>query len=201
MKADVKPIAYFVGGALAGAVLGLGDGRSPSLGSSSFAQAAVSSAVLERLTAEDDIRQRLALYALYIDGDGVHRKSIRALADTLMTPEAVTEIFPANGGPPQRFAGRDEIAAIPQPRSSNAVAGRHYIVQTSFDKVTPNTAETRSIALHFEMSRNVVGPRCVPQTQQCGGRVIQGNMWTYHMTWRKTADGWQVAYNALYVDN
>jgi hypothetical protein len=179
-------------------------GRVSVTGFAGSAKAANGMSPVDRLIAEDDIRQRLSLYALYADGDGVNPMDTPALAEKLMTPDVVSKSYPANGGPPRILNGRAPVAGT-NPRQMPPVdrpsAGRHYLVQTYFDEVTPTTAKTRSTALYFDVTRNLVGPDCkAAGPDACGGKVVSSALWVYHMTWKKTADGWQIVENLLYDD-
>jgi hypothetical protein len=162
---------------------------------------------LERLLIEDDIRQKIVLYSLYADGDGVggRPRDLRTLADTLMTPDVVSESYPANGGAPLILNGRDVVAqshAELDPDRARRVAGRHYLINTVFDSVTPTTAETRTPAVYFDATRNLVGSKCHPAHEgDCGGTPVRIVLWVYHMSWRKTPQGWQIARNVLRDDN
>jgi hypothetical protein len=171
------------------------------------AEAAAAVAPLTRLLIEDEIRQKIVLYGLYADGDGAggRPRDLVKLARTLMTPDVVSEIHPANGGAAIIFNGRDVIAKAPpevDPDRARRIAGRHYLINTVFDAVTPTTAETRTTAVYFDATRNPVGPKCHVVTDgECGGTPVKTIMWVYQMQWRKTSDGWQIARNTLRDDN
>ena len=164
-------------------------------------------APLDRLLIEDDIRQRIGLYALYADGDGAggRPRDLRTMADTLLTPDVVSEIHRANGGAPIILKGREIVAASrPEidPGRAHLIAGRHYLLTTVFDEITPTTAVTRTPAVYFDATRNLVGADCATAGYDaCGGRPIRTVMWIYEMHWRKTADGWQIERNILRDDN
>ena len=166
--------------------------------------AAIGMAPIDRLVAEDDIRQQLALYALLADGDGISPKDIDTLATKITAPDVVTEIFPADGGPPTHTVGR---AAVIGPRPTGTPppptnVSRHYLVDTYFDEITPTTARTRTTSVHFNLTKNLVGKDCLQRgAGACGGQVNKVTMWTYHMRWVKNADGWQIGYNALHMDH
>ena len=162
---------------------------------------------LGRLLIEDDIRQRIALYGMYTNGDGPggRPRDMQSLATTLVTPDVVSEIHPANGGDPLFLKGRGIFSDAPNevdPERAKKIAGRHYLVATVFDSVTPTTAETRTTAVYFDATRNVVGPTCKPATDgDCGGTPVRIVMWVYQMSWRNTPDGWQIYRNILRDDN
>ena len=162
---------------------------------------------IDRLIAEDEIRQDMALYALLADGDGIKGKDTRTLADKMMAPDVVTEIYYPLAKAPLKLIGRDAVAgptpivpAVPAPVASTIK--RHYMVETYFEDLTATTARTITTAVHFNLTRNLVGKDCANQGPgACGGIPARITMWTYHMTWAKTPAGWQVTYNGLHMDN
>lgn len=162
---------------------------------------------LERLLIEDEIRQKITLYGLYADGDGAGGKprDLRTLADTLLTPDVISEIHRATGGAPTILKGREVVAnSRPEIDSDRArmIAGRHYVLNTVFDEITATHAVTRTPAVYFDATRNVVGADCAAAGYDgCGGRPIRTVMWVYEMHWRKTPDGWQIERNVLRDDN
>ena len=162
---------------------------------------------IERLVAEDEIRQNLALYALLADGDGIKGKDTRTLADELMTPDVVTEIYYPLGHGPVTTIGREAVAGpAPKPTAGpvavESVVKRHYLVDTYFEDLTPTTAKTITTSVHFDLTPNLVGKDCATRgAGACGGLPARVIMWTYHMSWVKNAAGWQIIYNALHMDN
>ena len=171
------------------------------------AQAVPELAPLTRLLIEDNIRQQIALYGMYADGDGAggNSRNYHQLAQTLLTPDVVSEIYPANGNRPLIFKGRDIIANAPtdiDPERTTRIAGRHYLVNTVFDTVTPTTADTRTTGVYFDATRNTIGGNCHAKVEgECGGTPIKIKMWVYQMHWRKTTQGWQISRNVLRDDN
>jgi len=161
---------------------------------------------LDRLIIQDEIRQRIALYGLYTDGDGPggRLRDVRALAYTLMTPDVVSEIHPANA-PMFTLKGREIVAKTPPEVDTDRarrIAGRHYLLTTAFDRVTATEAITRTPAVYFDATKNPSGPGCKPVKEgDCGGTPVKTIMWVYEMHWRKTAEGWQIARNILRDDN
>ena len=161
---------------------------------------------LERLLIVEEIRQRIALYGLYTDGDGPggRQRDLHSLAFTLMTPDVVSEIHRASGGPTIILKGRDIVAnSRPEIEGDRAklIAGRHYLLSTAFDSVTATTAITRTPAVYFDATKNVVGTDCAAAGfDACGGRPMRTVMWIYEMHWRKTAEGWQIERNILRDD-
>ena len=158
---------------------------------------------VDKLVAEDEIRQKLVLYGLYADGDGEQPKNIRALADKLLTPDAVSETFTTLGKPGFRTQGRDALVAATPPAEVNSPnAGRHYLIGTVFDEMTPTTAKTRSTAYYINATRNMVGADCkTAGPGACGGQVNRALMFVYHMDWVKNAQGWQIQHSVLRSDN
>jgi hypothetical protein len=94
---------------------------------------------VEKLVAEDDIRQKLALYGLLADGDGVTGPDIRALADQVMTPDVWTDLYFPDGSLQVHTVGRDQAISTSTPdlKKLGPIAQRHYMVSTYFDEVTP----------------------------------------------------------------
>lgn len=162
---------------------------------------------LERLLIEDDIRQRIALYGLYTDGDGAggRPRDLHALAYELMTADVVSEIHRARGGAPVILKGRDVVAnSRPEidPDRARLIAGRHYVLNTVFDSVSRSRVVTRTPAVYFDASRNLIGDDCASAgLDACGGRPLRTVMWIYEMHWRKTPEGWQIERNVLRDDN
>lgn len=170
------------------------------------ADAAASLTALDRLIIEDDIRQRIETYALLADGDGIQRKDIAKLANTLMTPDVVSEIYAVGSKTPIRLEGRARHAGpeVNPPLAAekpDLIAGRHYLVGTLFDQVSATEVRTRTSALHLDVTKNILGADCKKAGEDaCGGRVVSATMWMYHMVWVKTAEGWQIKYNGLRRD-
>jgi hypothetical protein len=196
------------GGALIALCVGLVAGHQLSTGQSfTAAYAATSLTPVDKLLAEDEIRQQIALYGLYADGDGAggNPRDLRKMADTLMTPDVVSEIYVARGGPPRILTGRDIVAKSPpenDPDRAKRIAGRHYLVATVFDDVSATTAETRTTAVYFDATKNQVGGDCAKAGEgACGGQPVKTVMWVYHMTWKHTPQGWQISRNVLRDDN
>ncbi len=165
------------------------------------ADAAGALSPLDRLLIEDDIRQRLVLYGLYADGDGVKPRDTESLASQLMSPDTVSEIYHVYGGPVITMSGRGPIAASRDPFDPT-LATRHFLIATYFDEVSATTVKTRTPALHLRVTKNMIGADCEKAGDDaCGGRVVKATTWVYHMTWTKTADGWQISRNVLRHDN
>jgi hypothetical protein len=162
---------------------------------------------LERLMIQDEIRQKLVLYALYADGDGPggRPRNLRALADTLMTPDVVSEVHLVTGGEPAIFTGREIVARTPPeipPELAATVGGRHYLFSPVFDEVTPSRVVTRTPAIYFDATKKLHGAECRTMgPDACGQKPLKTVMWIYEMSWRKTPQGWQIARNILRDDN
>lgn len=187
------------------ALLTFGGGTGPY--GAANAQTAQELTPIERLLIQDDIRQRIILYALYADGSGPggEPRNLRKLADTLMTPDVVSEIHLVTGGKPLIFTGRELVANTPPevpPELAATVGGRHYMVGTVFDLVTPTLVKTRTPAVYFDATKNVHGAKCKTMGEDaCGQKPVKTVMWVYEMTWVKTPDGWQISRNILRDDN
>lgn len=162
---------------------------------------------LERLLIQDEIRQKLVLYGLYADGDGPggSPRDLRKLADTLMTPDVVSEIYLVKGGPPLILEGREIVANTPPEvatERAKAIGGRHYLIGAVFDEVTPTTVRTRTPAVYFDATKNLIGTDCRKLGEDsCAQKPVKTVMWVYHMTWRRTQQGWQISKNVLRDDN
>lgn len=192
--------------AILGAGLGFG-GFASSLWGTASAQSGKSLTPLERLLIQDEIRQNIVLYGLLADGDGPggRPRDLRRLADTMMTPDVVSEVHLPTGGKPMIFTGRELVANTPPevpPELAATVGGRHYLIDTVFDEVTPTRVRTRTPAVYFDATKNVNGPKCRTMGEgACGQKPLKTVMWVYEMTWVKTPDGWQIARNILRDDN
>lgn len=169
------------------------------------ASAAPKLSAIDKLVAEDEIRNDLALYALLADGDGIKGKDTRTLADKLMAPDVVTEIYYPHSTAPVRILGREAVAGpqvTPAPPGPSTSISRHFLVETYFEDMTATTAKTVTTAVHFDLSPNTIGKECkLAGAGACGGVPSRVIMWIYHMTWVKNAAGWQVTYNGLRMDN
>jgi hypothetical protein len=181
-------------------------GLAMTLPNAALAQATQELTPLERLLIQDDIRQRIILYVLYADGSGPggEPRNMRKLADTLMTPDVVSEIHLATGGKPLIYTGRELVYNTPPevPAELRAtVGGRHYMVGTVFDLVTPTMVKTRTPAVYFDATKNLNGPDCRKKGKDCGQKPVKTVMWVYEQTWVKTPDGWQISRNILRDDN
>lgn len=169
------------------------------------ASAAPPLSAIDKLVAKDEIRNDLALYALLADGDGINGKDTRTLADKLMAPDVVTEIYYPHSTAPVRILGREAVAGpqvTPAPPGPSASVSRHYLVETYFEDMTATTAKTVTTAVHFDLSPNTIGKDCkLAGAGACGGVPSRVIMWIYHMNWIKNASGWQIIYNGLRMDN
>ncbi|WP_439486876.1 hypothetical protein [Blastomonas fulva] len=182
-------------------------GQSGWLEPAANAQTAESLTPLERLLIQDDIRQKIVLYGLYADGDGPggRPRDLRTLAYTMMTPDVVSEIHLVTGGKPLIFTGRELVANTPpeiDPELAATVGGRHYLIDTVFDEVTPTRVRTRTPAVYFDATKNLHGAKCRTMgPDACGQKPVKTVMWVYEQTWVKTPDGWQIKRNILRDDN
>jgi hypothetical protein len=157
---------------------------------------------VDRLIAEDAIRQQIVLYSLLADGDGEQPKNTRALADAILAPGFESEVFLPDGTQKGAPVGREEIRAHVAPADpSNATAGRHFLVSTYFDEVTPATAKTRTTAVQFVITKSVKGADCQkPGAEGCGGQIVRSMTFVYHDTWAKTPKGWMKTHSILRGD-
>jgi hypothetical protein len=192
------PVAAFCAGTVVS--------RLPDLRLAPPAHAAAALTPMERLLAKEEISNKIALYGLLADGDGAGGKprNLRQMADELMTPDVTSEIYLANGSPVKIYKGRDFVAESPPeipPDQARQIAGRHYIVETTFDDISATAARTRTTAVYFDATKLTSGPCKQIVEGACGGKPVRTVMWVYHMTWRKTPDGWQIARNILRGDN
>jgi hypothetical protein len=159
---------------------------------------------LDELLIENQINQKLALYTLLADGDGIRKMDARAMADQIFTPDAVFENYSQDGKLGISRNGREVIyrMATEHAMPANApIADRHYNVSTYFDVVTPTMAKTRTIAIVLNATKNMIGPDCAKSGEDaCGGKLVHAYTFTYHDTWVKTADGWQKSHSVLRSD-
>jgi hypothetical protein len=160
------------------------------------AQAAMST--LDRLEAEDEIRQQISLYGFLADGDGVSKTDIPALANKIFAPNIVSDIYRYVDQPPIHEEGRDNLIKATAPRDDR-IARRHFFISTHFDAITPTTAHTRTSVLEIHLTRNMIGQDCEKNygRQNCGGQFIFGEIIVYHEDWEKTGDGWQKTHTVL----
>jgi hypothetical protein len=186
---------------------GVAVGQTVDLGGVAVAQPPKQLSPLDRLLIQDDIRQRIIRYALYADGDGPGGapRNLRRLADELMTADVVSEIHLVTGGKPLIFTGRELVAKTPSevpPELAATVGGRHYMVGTVFDLVTPTLVKTRTPAVYFDATKNINGSKCRTMGEgACGQKPVKTVMWVYEMTWVNTPNGWQISRNILRDDN
>jgi hypothetical protein len=190
-----------LGAALGLTILAAGLAVTHAPGSARAAAAAMSP--LDRLVAEDEMRQKLALYAMDADGDGAQPKNIRELADVTLTPDVVSDLYFPNGALQGHSVGRDAIVTGTAPANpASPIAGRHFLVSVYFDEVTPTTAKSRTTSVHFDITKNMLGADCKKAGEgACGGRVVDAMTVVYHSSWVKTKDGWQMANNVIRRDD
>lgn len=174
--------------------------------SAAVAQAKAPAALspVEKLVAEDDIRQKLALYGLLADGDGVAGPDIRALAHQVMTPDVWTDLYYPDGSLQVHTVGRDQAISTSTPdlKRLGPIANRHYMVSTYFDEVTPTTAKTRTTTIWLFVTRDLLGADCAKGgPDACGGRVVSAMTTVYHNDWVKTAEGWRMSRNVIRRDD
>jgi hypothetical protein len=157
---------------------------------------------IDRLVAEDAIRQQIALYELLADGDGEQPKDIAALADRIMAPAIVNDVYYSNGDLKAHSVGRDPVKATRAAPSASPVAVKHFLVSTYFDEITPTTAKTRTTAMRVHVTKNLLGADCQKAGEDaCGGRVTHLVLFIYHDSWTKTPDGWEKTQSRLRGDD
>jgi SnoaL-like domain len=161
--------------------------------------AGVSLQSLEFLSAKDAIREKVALYSLLHDGDGVVQDG-RRWADALWTTDASFQvIYPGgkrvlgNGG--NGLKGRETIFRAfggPLPMETDS-AIRHVLMEPVFDFVTARTAGTRTAEI-------VIRGRKL-RSSLAAATEVQGPVDSYvmHDTWEKGDDGqWRKSRSMVY---
>ena len=158
---------------------------------------------MDRLVAQDQIRQKLALYGILADGDGVNPKNIRALVDEVMTADVSTDLYFPGGALQAHSNGREEIVATtPLPKTASPLANRHYLIATYFDAVGPTSAKTRTTMMWMQVTKNMLGADCAKGgADACGGRVVSAMTTVYHNDWVKTSEGWRMSRNVIRRDD
>ncbi len=167
-------------------------------------RAAAGMSPIDRVVAESEINQQLALYTLLDDGDGLNKPDIRGLVDKLYVKDGSFDNYSWDGKLGFKRPGREVIY---QRATEHAVPGdgpisdRHFNVATYFDELTPTAAKTRTVALVLKITRNMLGADCKKAGEDaCGGRVVFASTFVYHDTWAKTAEGWQKTQSDLRSD-
>jgi hypothetical protein len=154
---------------------------------------------LELLIAKDAIREKIALYTLLHDGDGVIQDG-RTWADALWTVNASFQVvYPGGkrmfGNGETGLEGRETIfrAFGGPPFPEGDVAIRHVLMQPVFDSVTRRTAQTRTVEI-------VIRGRKL-QTLSAGAAEAQSPVDSYimHDFWKKGDDGeWRKSRSVVY---
>jgi SnoaL-like protein len=152
---------------------------------------------IESAIARESIREALAQYSMLLDGDGVARDA-RAWADKLFTPDAVFISHYPDGTEQIRIEGREAIYKTFGRPGSPEVAGRHFMVNTVFDELSPTTAKTRTSAL-IQVSK---------RDQDCarkkgilnGGQPVISAILVYHDTWVLDGGEWKKKLSVLRRD-
>lgn len=152
---------------------------------------------VDRLVAEDEIRQQIALYGYLADGDGKNPPDIRALADRILTPDSVTDVMKAAGHSRLHLEGRKAVVdSTPPPAPDSPLVNRHNYISTYFDEITADSAKTRTTVVWFLLARQKQGVPCMGEN--CTSQLRQVMTFVYHDIWRKTAEGWQKARSVIY---
>ncbi len=152
---------------------------------------------IESALARESIREALANYSMLLDGDGVARDA-RTWADKLFTPDAVFISHYPDGTEQIRIEGREAIYKTFGRPGSPEVAGRHFMVNTVFDELSPTTAKTRTSAL-IQVSK---------RDQDCarkkgilnGGAPVISAILVYHDTWVRDGGEWKKKLSILRRD-
>jgi hypothetical protein len=157
---------------------------------------------VEKLVAENEIKQQILLYTLLIDGDGLNKKDVRTWADKLFTEDAVFETYGADGQLRSRLNGREDIyrQTAKSPDLPPGISGRHFNVATYFDEISPTTAKVRTITTMLTVTqRQPTG--CVNLGDPaCGGQPIRVTSFTYHDTFTKTDGVWKKSRSVIRSD-
>jgi ketosteroid isomerase-like protein len=131
------------------------------------------------------IHEMIARYSYTYDGrdaDGVAR---------LFVEDGVFEIFvPGKASPSVRLQSRTEIrewAANRMQQRSGRFTSRHYQSGILFDKLTSDSAVTRTMLLITHQGVTEAGPQ----------PTVSG---VYRDQWRKLPEGWRLAHRAAYID-
>lgn len=151
----------------------------------------------EKLSAQEGIRESLALYTLLLDGDGVHSDG-KAWVERIFTNDGIYQSFYPDGTLAVRLEGRDAIYqryGSDPPRDGRMLRRsadtlsvvKHYMIDTVFDEITATGARTRTAALLLTSTVNTSGRACT----QCGSVPTKMILVVYHDTWKKTDLGWQ----------
>jgi hypothetical protein len=152
---------------------------------------------VETAITRESIRDALSHYSMLLDGDGVVRDA-RKWADNLFTSDAVFILNYPDGAQQLRLEGREAIFNRFGPPGSPAVAGRHFMVNTVFDEVTPTSAKTRTSALIQVSQRD---QECAKKEGALnGGKPILSAIIVYHDTWVVDGGEWKKKLSILHRD-
>lgn len=154
---------------------------------------------LEILAAKDAIREKIVLYSLLHDGDGVVQDG-RLWADALWTTDASFQvIYPGGkrvfGNGESGLQGRETIfrafgAALPTEADS---AIRHVLLEPVFDSVTARTARTRTVEIVIR------GRRLWSSSAEATEVQHPVDSYIMHDSWEKGDDGqWRKSRSLVY---
>jgi hypothetical protein len=152
---------------------------------------------IETVIARESIREALAQYSMLLDGDGV-APNYRKWADDLFTADAVFVLKYPNGVDQERYEGREAVFKRFGRAGSPASAGRHFMVNTVFDEVTPTSAKTRTSAL-IQVSQRDTECEKKPGGLN-GGKPIVSFIIVYHDTWVLDGGAWKKKLSVLHRD-
>jgi hypothetical protein len=157
---------------------------------------------VETMVIENEIDQKIALYELLADGDAESPADIHALADSTLAPNVITDVYMADGKRVSHTTTAAEvIAATPTKPADRPVGGRHFLLASYFDSVSPTVAKVRTSSLYMDVTKNP-GPGCEKLGPDgCGGKVTHAVTFVYHDTWTKTDKGWRKTESILRRDN
>ena len=181
---------------------GLVIGMIAALAAVSPVQAGTPLSPIEKMLIENDIGQKIALYELLADGDAEKPADIQALADQTLAPDVITDVYMADGRRVSHTTTRAEVVAATVPKARDRpVGGRHFLLSSYFDEVTPSSAKVRTSSLYLEVTKNP-GPGCEKLGPDgCGGKVTHAVTFVYHDIWTKTPQGWFKTQTSLRRDN
>jgi hypothetical protein len=154
---------------------------------------------LEILAAKDAIREKVVLYSLLHDGDGVVQDG-RIWADALWTADASFQvIYPGGtrmfGNGENGLQGRESIfrafgGALPTEADS---AIRHVLQEPVFDSITARTARTRTVEIVIRGRKLWSSSAAATEVQRPVDSYIM------HDSWEKGDDGqWRKSRSLVY---
>ncbi len=174
-----------LGAIMAASLLAAFIAGSPRAGQAATQEAAASLSPIDRLIAESEIRNKIAKYGLLVDGDEENPRDFQAMGVEEFGPDVMVQ--------GKKFTREQLVKQSEAETFDPNLEGRHMLLSTYFDELTPTTAKTRTSAMYLIVTKKMQGAPCskaVPDA--CGGRVVYSSMWIYHHVWNKTPDGWRI---------